>query len=101
MDSKEFHVSYRNGLFCAFAFNPSRNTYTLREVGYGLDELFDKCKTAGLTWDGCMSEEAINEIRYWKMQVEPVAHFVKDLWHRESTSAHKRKIGFRLPHESD
>ena len=101
MDSKEFHVSYRDGLFQAYAFNPSRNTYTLREVGYGLDELFAKCKTAGLTWDGHMSEEAINEVRYRKMQVEPVLHFVEELWRGESTIARKGKIGFRLPHESN
>ena len=100
MESREFYMSYDNGIFHARVLNPSRNTYTPREVGYDLDELFAKCKTAGLTWDGHMTEEAINEVRYRKMQVEPVLNFVDELWRGESTIAHKGKLGFRLPHES-
>ena len=104
MNRNEFHVTYRDELWRAYAFNADRGTYTLREVGYGLEELFTKCKAAGLNWDGYANDEAINEVRDWAERVKPAFSVMKALWEpaesqREDTP--RRRIGFRLPHDSD
>ena len=84
-DSKEFHVTYRDDLWRAYSLNDSRGTNTLREVGYGLEELFAKCKAAGLTWDGCMNDEGINEIRDWEARVKPAGDIAQDLWRQQAS----------------
>ena len=103
MADKEFYVEFKDNLWMAYAFNPVRGTYTLREVGYGLEELFRKCKAAGLTWDGGMNDEGINEVRDWEARVRPVAGIVQSLWDGvdNGVDTETARIGFRLPHQSD
>ena len=80
MGDKEFYVVFDDNLWKAYAFNASRGTNTLREVGYGLEELFRKCKAADLTWDGGMNDEGIKEVRDWEARGRPVAGIVQSVW---------------------
>ena len=48
-----------------------------------------------------MNDEGINEILDWGMRVKDVGSYVQDLWYRAGDMSSKRKIGFRLLHESE
>ena len=96
---RNFHVTYEDGFFKAYAYNASRGAYTLREVDYGLEELLRKCKDAGFNHLDGLSDEAINVIHEWLIKAKPVLEYVEGLWQGESSA--RRKIGFRLTKQEE
>lgn len=54
--ARSFYISYKDGLFKAYAYSESRDTYTLRDVDSGLEELLRKCKVPdSIIWRGCLT----------------------------------------------
>ena len=91
---RRFYIAYKDGLFKAYEYIESRGVYTLSEVDYGLEELLQKCKDAGLNHLDGLSDEAIDVIYDWLIKTKPVLDYVETLWQGESSA--RREIGFRL-----
>ena len=96
-DTQSFYISYsyKDGLFKAYAYSETRDAYTLREIGHGLEELLRKCKNAGFNHLEGISDEAIDVIYGWLIKAEPVLDYVEGLWEGESSA--RRGMGYRPP----